>query len=321
VARRPRGRHAHGTQRRRVLVVVSPLASIFSKTGLGTLFQLAGLGALAVLAAVSTDQVLRVRRVLREADAAKPRRPYQYRAVRAKRRVLIVGDSTGVGIGAECATQSIAGLFSAEYRGAEVVNVSVSGSTLGDVPAQLCSLGNTDTCFDVVLLHVGGNDILRSPNLTAIQQAANSLLPKLHRLGRRVIWIGPGDVGLAPLFRPPFSWWLSRRSRQACALFERVAAAHQVEFVGFHGDPHRDVLVRDRHLFFASDGFHPNSHGYRYCYGWLSQTVARQPLLVQRHRAVSHPGAPIKRWPADTLPSPAAIAADAIQVRAHPVTD
>jgi lysophospholipase L1-like esterase len=293
--------------------VASPLQPIFSKTGFGTLCQLVGLGALAVLAAVSTDQVLRVRRALRDADAAKPRRPYQYRAVRAKRRVLIVGDSMGVGIGADCATQSIAGLLSAEYRGAEVVNVSVSGSTLGDVPAQLRSLENTDTNFDVVLLHAGGNDILRSPNLAAMQQAADALLPPLRRLGRRVIWMGPGDVGLAPLFRPPFSWWLSRRSRQACALFERLASTHQVEFVGFHGDPHREVLVRDRHLFFASDGFHPNSHGYRYCYGWLSRAVAKKPLLVQRHRAVSHAGSPIERWPAGTPTSTPA--------SAHPVTD
>ena len=44
------------------------------------------------------------------------------------------------------------------------------------------------------------------------RQAA--LLPQLHRIAKRVIWLGPGDVGLAPLFRPPFSWWISRRSRQ-----------------------------------------------------------------------------------------------------------
>lgn len=301
--------------------MASPLRAIFSKSGIGTACQLAGLCAVALLAAVSTDQALRVRRALREANAAKPRRPYQYRAVRAQRRMLIVGDSIGVGVGADCATQSIAGLLAAEYRRAEVVNVSVSGSTLGDVPAQLRSLDQTHANFDVVLLHAGGNDILRSPNLAAMQQAVDALLPQLHRLGRRVIWVGPGDLGLAPLFRPPFSWWLSRRSRQAGALFERLASAHHVEFVGFHGDPHRDVLVRERHLFFASDGFHPNSHGYRYCYDWLSRTVAAKPLLVQRHRAVSHAGALIERWPAGT-PSPhTPITPASASAPAHPVTD
>lgn len=304
--------------------MASILETIFSKRVFGTACQLAGLCAVAAVAAISTDQVLRVRRALRDADAAKPRKPYQYRALRAQRRVLVVGDSTGVGIGADCATQSIAGLLAAEYRGAEVVNLSVSGSTLGDVPPQLRRLMGSGgpAHFDVVLLHVGGNDILRTPNLFAIQQAAESLMPQLHRIAKRVIWLGPGDVGLAPLFRPPFSWWISRRSRQACAMFERIARAHEVEFVGFHGAPHRDILARDRHLFFAEDGFHPNSHGYRYCYGWLSRSMAMKQLQGQRrHRAISHANAAgdaaeagladragmaamgIERWPAGSIAS------------------
>ena len=295
--------------------MASILQTIFSKRVFGTACQLVGLCAVAAVAAISTDQALRVRRALRDADSAKPRRPYQYRALRAQRRVLIVGDSTGVGIGADCATQSIAGLLAAEFRGAEVVNVSVSGSTLADVPAQLRRLAGPVPAphFDVVLLHVGGNDILRTPNLLAMQQAAESLLPQLHGIAKRVIWLGPGDVGLAPLFRPPFSWWISRRSRQACAMFERVAREHDVEFVGFHGEPHREILARDRHLFFAQDGFHPNSHGYRYAYGWLSRSPALKQLQGQRrYRAISQAGmndecawpvehravSGIERWPA-----------------------
>lgn len=264
------------------------LETIFSKRALGAACQMIGWCAVTALAAVSTDQVLRLRRARREADSAKPRRPYQYRALRAKHRVLIVGDSTGVGIGADCATQSIAGLLTAEYPGAEVVNLSVSGSTLDDVPAQLRHLpgGTASPCFDVVLLHVGGNDILHTPQLLSMQQSAESLLPQLCRISRRVIWLGPGDVGLAPLFRPPFSWWISRRFRQACAMFERTARMHDVEFVGFHDESHRDILARDRHLFFAQDGFHPNSHGYRYCYGWLSRSTTMKQFQAQR-RAVA----------------------------------
>jgi len=281
------------------------MASFFSKAGLGTVCQIASLCALGVLAAISTDQALRVRRALRDADAAPPRRPYQYRALRAQRRVLILGDSTGVGIGAECPTQSIAGLLAAECRGAEVVNLSVSGATLGDVPSQLRRLSHHPGArFDLVLLHVGGNDILRSPSLTVMQQTAEALLPRLHEAGQRVIWIGPGDVGLAPLFRAPFSWWLSRRSRLACELFHRLARKHDVEFVGFHGGAHRDVLARQREHFFAVDGFHPNSHGYRYCYGWLMRSVVMKQMLAQR------------RFPAASHALPPAQIAHAVQAHA-----
>jgi lysophospholipase L1-like esterase len=252
-----------------------------SKPALGTIFQLACLAALGLLAALSADQALRVRRALRDADATPRRPPYQYRALRAQRRVLVVGDSTGVGVGAECPTHSIAGLLAAEFKGAEVVNLSVSGSTLNDVPAQLRQLDARGPRFDVVLLHVGGNDILRSPNFATMQQAAEVLMPRLHEAGERVIWLGSGDIGLAPLFRPPFSWWLSRRSRQACELFRRVAQAHGVEYVGFHEEVHRDVVACKRNRFFAGDGLHPNSHGYRYCYGWLMRSVSMKQMLEQ----------------------------------------
>ena len=60
------------------------------------------------------------------------------------------------------------------------INLSVSGATLGDVPAQLRRLGHHPGArFDLVLLHVGGNDILRSPNLAVMQQATEALLPRL----------------------------------------------------------------------------------------------------------------------------------------------
>ncbi|MEK8031697.1 GDSL-type esterase/lipase family protein [Ideonella sp. DXS29W] len=285
--------------------------------------QLAAWCGLAALAAVSTDQVLRVKRARRDAEATRLRRPYQYRALRAQRRVLVMGDSTGVGIGADCGTQSIAGLLAADYRGAEVVNLSVSGSTLADVPAQLRQLPSAPDAasrFDVLLLHVGGNDILHSPNLAAMRRAAETLLPMLHRVARRVIWLGPGDVGLAPLFRPPFSWWISRRTRQACAMFAQIAREHGTEFVGFHDGEHRLALVRERAQYFAGDGFHPNSHGYRYCYQWLSRQMAMPPATARRQRALSHAEhpPPIERWPNAPLRGRAGTTLEQAPARASP---
>jgi lysophospholipase L1-like esterase len=236
-------------------------------------------GLAGVLAAISIDQALRVWRALRDAESRKPAMPYQYRKARARRRVLIVGDSTGVGVGAERATDSVGGLIAAEYRDAELINLSVGCACLADVPGQLRRLAPDVRRFDLVLLHVGGNDVMRTANLTSLVEPVESLLLRLRQIGRRVVWLGPGDVGLVPLFRPPFSWWLSRRTRLAADLFHRLAQRHGVEYLGFHAAPHRHMLTRERAQYFASDGLHPSSHGYLYAYGCLQRRVALAEAL------------------------------------------
>ncbi|HEV8689506.1 MAG TPA: GDSL-type esterase/lipase family protein [Ideonella sp.] len=237
------------------------------------LWHYAGMGAMGLLALMSVEQALRCWRAWKAAESP-PFEPYQRRATEGRRRVLVVGDSTGVGVGAADAADSVAGLLAAEYGDAELVNLSVSGACIVDMPRQLEQLGEGAPAFDLVLLHIGGNDIMRMPKLATLEPLAEQLMAALQKVGRRVIWLGPGDVGVAPLFRPPFSWWLSRRTRQACEMFHRVAARHGVEYVGFHGDPHRELFAQDRERYFAVDGIHPSSHAYRYCYGWLMRSSA-----------------------------------------------
>jgi lysophospholipase L1-like esterase len=242
------------------------------------LYGAAGLAG--VLAAVSIDQAVRVWRALRDAEARRPARPYQYRKRSARKRVLIVGDSTGVGVGAERATESLGGLLAAQYRDAELINLSVGGACIADVPGQLQHLPAGDRRFDLVLLHVGGNDIMRNVRLPAVEPVADALLRRLGQLGRRVVWVGPGDIGLAPLFRPPFNWWLSRRTRLACEMFRRIAQEHGAEYMGFHGAPHRHLLAGQRTHYFAPDGLHPSSHGYRYAYSHLQRSSALTEALA-----------------------------------------
>lgn len=244
----------------------------------------AGLGAVGLLTLMSVEQALRCWRAWKAAEVP-PFEPYQRRATEGRRRVLVVGDSTGVGVGAAEATDSVAGLLAAECGHAELVNLSVSGSCIVDVPRQLQQLAGDAGPFDLVLLHIGGNDIMRMPKLATLEPLAEALLVGLLKVGRRVVWLGPGDVGVAPLFRPPFSWWLSRRTRQACELFHSVAARHGVEYVGFHGEPHRELFAQDRERFFSADGIHPSSHAYRYAYGWLMRSSALAQALADAAEA------------------------------------
>jgi hypothetical protein len=63
--------------------------------------------------------------------------PYEQKPSRPSRRILVVGDSTGVGVGAGEPRHSLAGMLGASYPDADITNSAVSGSKVRDVPGQL----------------------------------------------------------------------------------------------------------------------------------------------------------------------------------------
>lgn len=58
---------------------------------------------------------------------AKASVPFEVRVKEANRRVLVVGDSTGVGTGASEAVDSVAGRIARDYPGTEIVNRAQDG--------------------------------------------------------------------------------------------------------------------------------------------------------------------------------------------------
>jgi lysophospholipase L1-like esterase len=180
--------------------------------------------------------------------------------------ILILGDSTGVGVGASHPEESIAGLLAVDFPDADIVNVSESGARVSDALAQAKSCNAEGLHFDVAILHLGGNDIVKATPTDQLAEGCEALMTELARLARRTVWLGPPNLGIAPLFPPPYSWVLAARSRAAAAVFARSAARHQVSFIDFSAPVHAGHFKGRRRRHFAVDGFHPNSSSYRYGY-------------------------------------------------------
>ena len=187
--------------------------------------------------------------------------------------VLVLGDSTGVGVGATAPEESIAGLLAADYPDADIVNVAVSGTRVASAIAQVRACLEAGLRFDLALLHVGGNDVVADTPLAQLADDCDTLLQELARLAVRTAWLGPPDLGLAPLFPLPYAWVMAARSRAASSVFSAAAARHNAVFIDFSAPAHVAYLRRRRRKHFAIDGFHPNSASYRYGY-----TAARQVL-------------------------------------------
>lgn len=232
-------------------------ALLLSSLALGVLFELAafwrGIG-----------------RARRFAAAA---RRFERRLSAKRAIVLILGDSTGVGVGATVPEQSIAGLLAADYPDADIVNVAVSGTRVAGAIAQVRTCLEAGLRFDLALLHVGGNDVVADTPLSQLTDDCDTLLRELARLADRTAWLGPPDLGLAPLFPRPYAWVMASRTRSMSRVFSAAAVRHNAVFIDFSAPAHVAHFRKRRREHFAIDGFHPNSASYQYGY-----TTARQML-------------------------------------------
>jgi lysophospholipase L1-like esterase len=223
------------------------------------------LGSLAV-AALLFEAAAFWRRIERARRFAASARSFERRLSSQRAAVLILGDSTGVGVGAARPEESIAGLLAADYPDAHIVNVAVSGTCVADAVEQVRTCLASGLRFDLALLHVGANDVIDNTPLHRLSDDCATLLGLLGDVAERTVWLGPPDLGLAPLFPRPYAWLMASRTRAAARVFSTVAARHNVVFVDFSAPAHVDYLRQERGKHFAVDGFHPNSAAYQYGY-------------------------------------------------------
>lgn len=207
--------------------------------------------------------------------------------------VLVVGDSTGVGTGAACPEESIAGRLAAAFPDISIVNRARNGAKTFDAILQLVDEG--DGRYDLVLIHVGGNDVLRNTPLRALVPQVDALLRLAQRLSRNVVVTTLPNLGLLPMFFPPLSWLLSRRSRVVSSLFAQAAKRHDAHYVDFFHPRATDQFSRRSVRYFACDGLHPSSELYRYIYETLIEATPIATLLQRAQlRAVESSGPEIQ---------------------------
>ena len=226
-------------------------------------------------------QYMRIGDQLSESAVAFERRGTQHAPA-----VLVVGDSTGVGTGAAKPEESIAGRLAARFPKVSIVNRAANGARTLDVIMQLAESGPGR--YDLVLVHVGGNDVLRRTPLRALAPQVEALVRIARKLSPNVIVTTIPNLGLLPMFFPPLSWWLSRRSRQVCELYAAAAREHGAHYVDFFRERGECPLANDHERYFARDGLHPTGDLYGYVFDALiASTPIESRLTRPRLRAVS----------------------------------
>lgn len=218
-----------------------------------------------------------VTRLHESVELARQSEPLQRPLVQPRARLLIVGDSTAVGTGASTPEASLGGLLAQAYPGLLIENRGRDGATFAEVPHQLEGAGR----FDAVLVLVGGNDVIRLHDLDTLPDHLARISALAHARADTVVVMPAGNVGNAPFFFPPLSWWMSSRSRQLHTLVQEAAARQGMVYVNLFKEKRDDPFAQQKALN-ARDGLHPSDAGYRL---WLKELMAQSPLAQRLEAA------------------------------------
>jgi lysophospholipase L1-like esterase len=153
-----------------------------------------------------------------------------------------------------------------------VVNLSADGARYKDFAQQLQSASGR---FDTVLVMGGGNDVIRLTGEDKLREQVERVAALAREHGARVILMPPGNVGNAPFFMRPVSWYMDRRSRMLHGIVRETAARTGAAYVNLYKDRESDPFAQRPEELHAADGLHPSDAGYRL---WVEE-LRRQAAL------------------------------------------
>lgn len=248
------------------------------------------MGLIAILAALGVFMAVYAWRLHLSSELATNSVAAEHFPPQANATVVVVGDSTGVGTGSH-PRFSVAGRIASAFEGIEVNNLAAVGAKARDIATQL--MGMERARADIILIQVGGNDVMSFESPQSFGEGLKAAITAARARAQTVILMPAGNVGGAPFFLPPASWYFSMRARQFNFIAMTTAKATGAIFVGLFHEKAEDPFAEAPELFYAKDGLHPSEHGYALWFGELMRQ-ARLPSLV---------GQPARQRYSDRMPA------------------
>lgn len=232
------------------------------------------LAAKLALAPLLVWQGVRVRqRALRLPEAAGPREGSVGQGD-LRLRLLIVGDSSGAGVGASLQDEALAGRLSralAERLGGRVdwQLCATTGHTTRDALVQLKAAELRPA--DVLVTALGVNDVVGQvgPRAWLGQLMEIETLARTRAGVRFSLYSAVPPMDQFPLLPQPLRWLLGA---QACRLNAALAGAMVAGLRGMESTPASFQAAS----LMAEDGFHPNPAGYALWAETLAERLARE---------------------------------------------
>lgn len=192
-------------------------------------------------------------------------------------RVLVVGDSTAVGVGATTPEDSLAGRIGKEFPEYTVEVHAQSGAKLASGEGFLGAASASH--YACILIQLGANDIVGRTGVSDARVTLRALLSHAHTLSDHVYVLHSGNVGAAALFPFPLDRLYEKRTRVYRAMYLEEATVSGAHYIDLFNERAEDVFAHDPGRYLARDSFHPSSDGYAVWYGKVREALASDGML------------------------------------------
>jgi lysophospholipase L1-like esterase len=179
--------------------------------------------------------------------------------------IVVLGDSLALGIGASTPTGGFAWrvyeALARTHPGSRIANFAIGGTTAADV-YRLEAERLAHRRADIVLLCVGGNDVLRRVSTGSFARNYTRLAGRIRELQPHalLVFCGVPDVALSPIFASTETSGVERVTKTNDAAVRRIAAANGAVFFDLYAVTHKE---RGRTAaFLSADQFHPSDAGH-----------------------------------------------------------
>ncbi len=193
-------------------------------------------------------------------------------------RLVVLGDSTAAGMGADTRYQTIGAILSTGLaaimgRPVELINEAVVGAVSADLSAQLSrALARTDE-VDVAVLLIGANDVTHRIDRSIAVRHLQRTVRYLRTLDIPVVVGTCPDLGTVEPVPFPLNRLLRQWSRDL-ATAQTVAAVEAGARTVSMGDLLGPEFEASPAIMFSQDRFHPSAAGYARVASALLPTVA-----------------------------------------------
>lgn len=222
---------------------------------------------IAVYVAYASVRIMEARRVGHDAVS----RAVPYQRSEGTKRVLVVGDSTAVGVGASKREASTAGLLASEFPHVSIENRAVSGAKLADVVAQLSA---AEGSYDLVLIQAGANDVLYFSTEKEIVEGVEKLFAEAKAKSENMVVLTAGNIGLAPVLPWPLGYVMTARTKALRAQMIAEAEKTGAHYIDLFKERGQDPFENDVSRYYAPDRLHLSDQGYVYWYSEIRRQAA-----------------------------------------------
>ena len=198
----------------------------------------------------------------------------------ATRTFVVMGDSTAVGTGAGNPHESVAGRIGKDFPESTVRNYGINGLKAEGLVQELKKLPE-EKVADVLIVQIGGNDILRFTELAKLRKDITEVLHEAALRADTVIVMSTGNVGSAPAFGMLTSKLYEWRTRQVRALFIELTTKKEVSYVDLFIERKDDPFVADPKTYHSPDGLHPSGTGYGLWYEKLHEKLPQSDSVKE----------------------------------------